>query len=38
MCTRNRAPNMRELLGEHMNIFVIVYFLKNIGAYDLIYI
>ena len=36
MCRRNRAPNMRDFLGENVNYFEVICFLRNIGAYNLI--
>ena len=36
MCRRNRAPNTRDFLGNNLKFFEVVYFLKNIGAYNLI--
>ena len=36
MCRRNRAPNMRDLLGKNMKFFEVICFLKNIEAYNLI--
>ena len=35
MCRRNRATNMR-FTEKEQNFFEVVYFLKNIGAYNLI--